>query len=1381
MVRRSGVPLVVSLLLLMNLSCLTRTTTPEALPPLQARLELAAGEVTLLVGDTPTQVYSGAALPSDARIQAGDGARAQARLADGSAIFLRGGTLVQLGSDEVVIEAGEIWLDAPPTDAETLVYRVGAVTISATDAGLSIRKGSDDVTTYVARGLAVVSTDAGRVEVQAGEKARITGKGAPEVSPVSYWEDWTGGMADNRSVNEMGGGCTGVLYGVDPGAPAGSAAQPLDLRRLAVRSVIRSELAETEVDQTFVNHGERDMEGWYWFAVPPGATVTSFAVENQGVLVEGEFIEQQEASAKYTQAASTGYQPAILEWIDSQTFRARIYPVPAMGHRRIVLRYLEHLPVTDGVLRYHYPLQGEKPTRIGEFSLSVDLGEHGTMMDIATLADARVEDGGRLVTMRRSGFTPRADFQLEAKLHTPVPPLRVSRYATGPNSADYVMVRYTPDIAWHDYKNAAADVVVVVDTSAAGDETSRHFKMATAEAILRALSDEDRFALVSLDVESKVLHPMEGLAPVAEDEITAALESLADHSTGGATDLAAFFDVALGRLHEGDQPAVIYVGDGQATSGELTGDQLRERLRRALSTSPARLFTVAVGTDANHTLLNELARTGGGQAFRVDNANETTERALRLAAAIKTPTITELEIGLGPGLDDVFVSGGGKVSHGDEVILLARTHHELPEAITITGKLTGKDFSKSYEPVIDDPIVSTFVPRFWAQEFMKQLLGAADDPLAVRGEVAQLGINYGLMTPYTSILALESEAAYAAMGITRRGSPLQGVRLVSVSDTITRQQREQERQYQTDMLASMGEGAATSTAVADTAKRSRSDHAAVESVEERATSSARPGTRAGVGRRAKTQSAPAPTVPEVASIEYEEPSMSADYGDVYLDDYDDMSMGGAAAQPQPIAEDLDYDRSREMDRVAKDVRREEREHREPARYNGDPLHEISAIIAGAMPLTCSDWASRPLTDRLLQWEKRLKTAAPGGEILDRYVAAKQACELNDWRSESAFLRLMARYVDTEAEAMMVLDAFWHDRATQKYLARELLRGSTDERLVDAVRMTLFGDKVNWAQVDLELSAIEDLDARIEACRQFMTVNPDDPEGTIRLIRLLAKTGRQDEMLVLCRRLQDRGMMTPLLAREMGDLMAMQGFEEEAVRAYSEIVEFQADSPRSRQLLGDIYLANGWYSQAYRQYKTVTETSAEDSLCLLRLAAAAAGQGRVDEALRIERKVASAPGMPGPDDPRGWARLASAARLVRLLDTAAAGETDAAVDAERMADSLRRKLKELQLFRAPGTLVILSWEDLDADFALATYRDYKEVVVGNPTDAHEAGLAALLLPSDDLGNLDLRAQLRSVPTDRDTTLVRHDIVWDGESFEIEIQEVELAAGDIELML
>jgi isocitrate dehydrogenase len=56
---------------------------------------------------------------------------------------------------------------------------------------------------------------------------------------------------------------------------------------------------------------------------------------------------------------------------------------------------------------------------------------------------------------------------------------------------------------------------------------------------------------------------------------------------------------------------------------------------------------------------------------------------------------------------------------------------------------------------------------------------------------------------------------------------------------------------------------------------------------------------------------------------------------------------------------------------------------------------------------------------------------------------------------------------------------------------------------------------------------------------------------------------------------------------------------------------------------------------------------DDALAIIRLARAAAGEGRTDEALRILRKVAAGEGRPGADDPRRFARLHAAVYLAGL--------------------------------------------------------------------------------------------------------------------------------------
>ena len=316
-------------------------------------MELAAGDVTVEQQGKRVRVGSGAAVLALAKVTTGPGSRALLRLSDGAALFLRGGTSLQLTADGTALEAGEIWLEVPVVDRKPGVLSLGEATVSAAESGLSIRRDAKGSSVYVARGLAHVSAPGGRVEVRAGERALLQPGAAPQVAPVAYWEDWTGGMADQRLAG--GGAGAGRIYGVDFGR-SGSPARALEITRQAVRVTLHSGVAETEVDQTFFNPGEREVEGWYWLTVPEGALVTGFAVENNGQLVEGELIERKEAARQYGAAARAGFEPALLEWIDGRSYRARIYPVNAGNTRRVVTRYLELAPLVDGRLRYLFPL-----------------------------------------------------------------------------------------------------------------------------------------------------------------------------------------------------------------------------------------------------------------------------------------------------------------------------------------------------------------------------------------------------------------------------------------------------------------------------------------------------------------------------------------------------------------------------------------------------------------------------------------------------------------------------------------------------------------------------------------------------------------------------------------------------------------------------------------------------------------------------------------------------------------------------------------------------------------------------------------------------------------------------------------------------------------
>jgi tetratricopeptide (TPR) repeat protein/Mg-chelatase subunit ChlD len=1290
---------------------------PKKSSALSSRVELAAGNVMVAEpGGKASQAIAGLLLRQGATVKVGPGDRALLRLDDGSGVFLRHGTEVTLEAQSIKLSAGEVWVEAPPRDKEPAQYVAGEVTIAASDAGLDIKRTPGAVEVYVARGLAVVSGPGGRAEVQSGERAVVQEKRSPALSPVAFWEDWTGGMADRRLAAGVGGTASGRLYAIDRDRP-GTPPQELEIRAQSVGATIRDGVARTTVDQRFFNPSTTAVEGYYWFTIPEGAAVDRFALEVNGALVDGEVIERKQAHAAYEASIRQAVDPALLEWIDGRTFRARIFPIPAAGDRRVVLSYIELLPTVDGRTHYVYPMGGASVT-IQEFSLEVDLGAEGGKMALATTADARVEEGGRKVSMRRSGYKPQGDFLLEMTSNVPAP-LRAMRLESTRGEAAYVMVRYTPDVEWNQVKNISGHVVVVVDTSAGGDDADRQVRTDVAEAILRALSTADRFALMAADLTPRVLYPDEGLAPADEASIGKALERLSSLRPGGATDLGGVLDVALKRLHGATQPAVVYVGDGLPTVGELEGDALAERVTRSMAGSSARLFTVAVGADASHALLGRLARIGGGATFRVDLSEQAVQEALRVVGYLKTPTITNLRLDLGAGLDQVFSSATGKISRGQEVTLLARTHHPLPSAVKVSGEFGGQPFGKTYDLSARTGLEHSYVPTLWARRYLTHLLGA--DAQKNRGTIIRLGVDYALMTPFTSFLVLDSDAAYGRFGIQRRPrDPLWGLVPRAALEALS-----------AAPLALFG------------CTSSRDAPSAPSVVEERVAHPVAAGRAQASEVPAQAPSAPATGQPARTPATNEPAVASA------------PRVGALRPEPERPARRM---RGGKLDEVDK------------SEGSGSLARDEALKQAESQPqLACSDAARRSLAHRRAIWVGQLEVADQAQGWIAVYRRALGQCEMPHWRDRKELLDLIQARITTPADVRTVLAAIGESKA-QDFIRRQLLRRAVSPEFASASS----ADAVDWAVAEAALARVADPSKRVGELRRLCEQNPASLSCALRLVQALLAADRGGEALALSLKLREEGRATPALMQEIGDLLARAGKGDEAMRAYSEIVEFSPRDPAARQLLGDICLRHGWYDLAYRQYKTLSQDRPDDAVASLRLAAAAAGSGRVDEALRLERKVAGGEGEPGPSDPRRWARLHSAARIAQLMVSGAKGS-------ESARQSMERSLRRLQVWGSPSVLFLVTWEDLEVRLELSVSAAGRDVPSTDRVDAAATGLVSASTAPLEGKSATVGVRWRSGPGDRVVRLRVTAIVWDGKRLSMASQEGKLSEASQALSL
>jgi hypothetical protein len=191
------------------------------------------------------------------------------------------------------------------------------------------------------------------------------------------------------------------------------------------------------------------------------------------------------------------------------------------------------------------------------------------------------------------------------------------------------------------------------------------------------------------------------------------------------------------------------------------------------------------------------------------------------------------------------------------------------------------------------------------------------------------------------------------------------------------------------------------------------------------------------------------------------------------------------------------------------------------------------------------------------------------------------------------------------------------------------------------------------------------------------------------------------------------------------------------------------------------LRHGWHDAAYRQYADLEALAAEDASSSIRLARAAAGAGRVDEALRVLRKIASGEGRPGADDPRRHARLHAAAYLAALL-----------LEEEKLPrQSVVRELRRLQLFDGPSSWTFVVWEDLEAQLVLAHADPSADGHIGDPIVAGDTGLYALQAPPTGFPNLTVRHAGEHLA--RRVAYTQLTVTFDGKDFRVDKKTNTLA--------
>src|SRR5262245_25249112 len=127
----------------------------------------------------------------------------------------------------------------------------------------------------------------------------------------------------------------------------------LVLVSMVARAVVEDPLCFTELKLTFKNPQPRQLEGQFEITLPPGATISRFAMRIGDTYQEGEVVELQAARAAYEDFLHRRQDPALLEKQAGNQFRARVFPIPPSGEKELILSYSEERPRADQPYRIY--------------------------------------------------------------------------------------------------------------------------------------------------------------------------------------------------------------------------------------------------------------------------------------------------------------------------------------------------------------------------------------------------------------------------------------------------------------------------------------------------------------------------------------------------------------------------------------------------------------------------------------------------------------------------------------------------------------------------------------------------------------------------------------------------------------------------------------------------------------------------------------------------------------------------------------------------------------------------------------------------------------------------------------------------------------------
>ena len=519
------------------------------------------------------------------------------------------------------------------------------------------------------------------------------------------------------------------------------------LQRLSVDVSISGTIATTTWTMTFKNKTSRILEGEVNFPLPQGISVSRYALDINGRLREAVPVEKEKATRVFENTERRRVDPGLLEKVDGNGFRTRIYPINANGTRTVLIGYEEELS-RDGQSAILYRLPLAFQYLIEEFAVNIGVISNDTrpVFEENTDEALRFDEWKNSWTASRHWTNYRADKSISIRIPKTANTGEAMMQKAG-NHYFYVVSAFPQQKKRE--KQLPQHVTVLWDASLSGLSRNQKKEFSLLDAYLSKLQQVE---ITLVNFSNTVQEPQ--AFTVHNGQWQALRTALQNTVYDGATQFGAL-DL---RKYPCDE--FLLFSDGHSNFGS-NNIQMGNR--------PVYAIASAAGSD--FSFLQYMANTTGGECLNLENTSIDQAKegllyqslhflGVRHSADLEEsypslPTavingITVAGISYRPAMDLVLQFG-----YGNKVISEQKITLDFSRQQTSTAGPSGSPASLSGPGLL--PASQSDLARIWAQKKIAQLDTRYEDN---KMEIEQLGKRYGIVTRNTSLIVLENVNDY---------------------------------------------------------------------------------------------------------------------------------------------------------------------------------------------------------------------------------------------------------------------------------------------------------------------------------------------------------------------------------------------------------------------------------------------------------------------------------------------------------------------------------------------------------------------------------------------------------------------------------------------